>query len=227
MRSGKPPAPWRRDRRARGPRLAVVVVLVLLFAAIGAHLLWRARPQPLPWHPVGAEKMVTPAFDIADEGARAALRHLRRAPLHEIGGEWFGDACAADAPLPTESYLLTRVQLTSHSVKTTRVLVTLSDGGEVVVERDGDGPLRRRARPLDAADIDAFRAILLDGDYSVMVPAEPEFRRDSNTVALQSCIRGRYYGVVRASPFADETSPFFAMAAAIEDLAAPGLPEVP
>ena len=68
---------WKRSRR-RGVSFGRIAVLVVLLGLAGATGLWRMRPAHLAWHPVGAERIVTPAFDIADSNNRQVLDYLRR-----------------------------------------------------------------------------------------------------------------------------------------------------
>ena len=212
---------WKRSRR-RGVSVGRIAVLVVLLGLAGATGLWRMRPAPLSWHSVGAERIVTAAFDIADGNNRQVLDYLRRQSVNLLGGKSLDESCFADAATPPEIYLLTIVQLTSHTVGRRAVLVRVrsTGDGEILVESHDDSAPGLTRLPLTPMDVDDFRAMLLEGGYPTTTPSESaDFRRDSRTIALQSCVRGRYYGFARASPFADEGPPPFLLANRIDAMA--------
>ena len=142
--------------------------------------------------------------------------------MNLLGGKSLDESCFADAATPPEIYLLTIVQLTSHTVGRRAVLVRVrsTGDGEILVESHDDSAPGLTRLPLTPMDVDDFRAMLLEGGYPTTTPSESaDFRRDSRTIALQSCVRGRYYGFARASPFADEGSPPFLLANRIDAMA--------
>lgn len=204
MRSGKPPAPWRRDRRRRGPRVVAIAALVVLFSAAGTYALWRMRPAPLPWHAFGGERIATPAFDISDSAVREASGFLSGGTLNAYRGQWLGRQCSSEAPSNVEIYVLTRdgVGVGSGPPVASRTVFELSGGGVVTHEQFAAGsvlPFARTSRAFDEREAERFRDQLLDGGFLRMAPAETVWRCHREIVTFESCLRGRYYGVVRGA----------------------------
>lgn len=218
---------WKRSRRS-GPRFGRVLLLTLLLALTAGYALYRVRPLPLPWQDVGSERIATPALDIASSEAREALRRGVHVGIPELGGVPLVESCRADAALPGEIYLLRRIFRSSHYVDETRTLVMLRNDGEAIVEGDGydgrPGHLRRR---LDANEAEAFRTLLLEAGYPHMRPfGSPEIglprRGDADLLSLQSCVRGRYFAVVRNAGDADDILALQDLAIRIEAFALEG-----
>ena len=198
MLSGKPPRPWKRSRR-RGISVARIATLVLVLAAAGAYALWRVRPMPLPWHALGPERITTPAVDFADADTRRALRWLRQGLLPG-DHEWLGNRCTADDPDEIYQFSDDGVRQTGAPWMPRRIIVSLQNTGEIVDERwpgGVDSPPTRTRRFLDANEAEAFRQLLIEGRYASMPPSSSMDFCHGAVIAMESCIRGRYYGVLR------------------------------
>jgi hypothetical protein len=225
MRSGKPLPPFRRKhkRALSGARIAA---LALLFSLVAGIALYRLKPLPDPIHPIGAETIVTPEFDISDPENRLVLQQfVRDASFH---GDWLGAACQPDAAMPAETYSLIRWRISPHFMAKTRIVVTLGTDGEAMLERndsDDGAPIVRRH--LDDVEANAFRALLLEGGYDRMPPAAPTDMGSSHAASLQSCIRGRYYGVARRGMDLPGQPSLNALAAKIEKFVDPAAPMIP
>lgn len=192
---------WKRARRS-GLSVGRIVLVAMLLATVAIYGLQRLRPLPLPWHAIGAERIDTPAFDIADERTRMIMKWLSGDGLNNQGRRWLGASCELDFGAADEVYVLSDSG-SSYSLTPQdpyRVVVVLGSDRKVVYERFSRMPdrqiLERRSRIFGVADADRFRSLLIDGDYPEMTPYG-SYRTDSATVTLESCINGRYYGVMR------------------------------
>lgn len=201
MLSGKPPRPWKRSRRRRVSVVRIVLLVLMLFA-VGAFALWRMRPQTLPSHAVGIERMATPAFDVADETTRSALRTLSGIGGNEFQGEWLGWACRRDAAMAGEVYLLTRrgggYRPGSEGTPVRIIAVLGADGGEIVREELAwtmDEVVLRQRRALDAHAAERFRDLLIEEHYFDLAP-DGSLCTDVPVITMESCVRGRYFGAV-------------------------------
>lgn len=228
MLSGKPLRPWKKSRR-RGVSIWRIALLVLLMGGAAAYAFWRLRPVPPTWQPIGAERVVTPAFDIAEEGAREALRVLSARGFNEYLGGWLGTTCTADQSgevyVFTDTGLVNGTGFESNPVRIT-VVFDANGSGEIVREdiewappapvvQAGDSSVVRRVPPaathvvstrqrrsLDPAAAERFRDLLLEAGYAGMSPTG-RLCPDHHSVTLESCVGGRYYGVVRGCDDAD------------------------
>lgn len=217
MLSGKPPRPWKKSRR-RGISVVRIALLVVLLGAAAAYAIWRVRPQSLPSIPIGAERIATPEFDISGPESRWVLHVLQSSPLHDIDGRWFGDACAPDARFgASEAYLLTQREHSSpYPVDTLRVLVVLRNDGDATVDIErGTSERKQRQSGILPDGAEDFRDLLIENGYPTMSTSDMTTSTGASFVALQSCIRGRFYGVARPLPASEEGEPLRRLAQAI------------
>jgi hypothetical protein len=168
-----------------------VVVLGCLAAA--AMLLFRVSPQPRE-----LKQPVAPVMDVADPQTRRALSVLVSNKAAHFGGAWLGDRC--DEYAPSERYVYTRQDFGSGVIRST-LLEPKSDGGSFhfVAQASSRWPVRRRSWGMDAAAMSAFDQLLVDARFPADWPAgDAGFCAHASTITFESCVNGRYHGVVRS-----------------------------
>ena len=81
-----------------------------------------------------------------------------------------------------------------------RITAVLDAGGGDIVREEfawaAEDVVRRQRRRLDAEAAERFRTLLVDGGYVDLAPTGG-WCSDNPLRTLESCIQGRYYGVVR------------------------------
>ena len=190
---------WKRSRR-RGVSVGRIFAGVLLMAAVGSIVLFRFRPVAPPVEPVGIERIVTPTMDFAEERVRADWFRLAH------GAKWgyfpsdLARTCITDGSPAREVYVLTRVPAyPGPEAPALKVTVRLGLGGEaeVLTSVTPTPPFDRRWRAFDESEAEDFRSLLVEGGFLEMTDRSPPGRCDGESLSLESCVAGRYFGVVR------------------------------
>jgi hypothetical protein len=210
---------WKRSRRS-GPRFGRVLLLTLLLAMAAGYALYRVRPLPLPWHDVGSGRILTPPMDVAGESNRRAWQLLTGESYFSATSAALALTCRSEQMPAGEIHVLTRIPpFPSAGTPAVRVTARLGLGGEVVHESSGSlAPPARTSRTLDEHEAEAFRSLLLDGGYLRMTSQVAVGICDGELLTLETCIHGRYFGVVRQCETNEEPT-LQPLAAAVEAFA--------
>jgi hypothetical protein len=180
-------------------RIIVGAVIVLLIAAVG-FAFEADRHRSMPVEPF---QETTPAMDLADEATRHTARWLINSESNHFGGAWLGASCSPDDAV--DRFVLSRWDPGTYSTPgfaPRSAYLRINDrGGDAYFDaksslRDG-GPRYGKAWPLNARQAAKFRDLLRRGGYFSLPPGAVTGACHSEFTTLESCIKGRYYGVAR------------------------------
>jgi hypothetical protein len=185
--------------------LAGAVALALTIAA-GFHL--AQRPAALPPQP---ESTQTPPMDISSANERLALEYLSRSGAGHLNGAWLGTQCGPEDR--GERYVWRSSDFSTGVVELARFDLDANDGHFYFDAQPYPGVRGFRfGQPwrLDRSAMTRLREVLRQGEY--FSRGSSDMRSgicDADIVTLESCVDGRYYGVVRLceSLFGDDGRP--------------------
>ncbi|WP_162782165.1 hypothetical protein [Arenimonas caeni] len=163
-------------------------------------------------------------MDIADLRHRQAIHALREMQVNRYRGEWLGDVCGFESTNAPEIYVLSRTSIPiGGQMRAARVTIRLERGGEVtheLMESPFDWEVTSTTKnALDASSAEAFRTMLLEGNFPQMASDQDPGFCDGDTDTLESCVRGRYFGIIRRCEQAGDTPLLRPLADAIEAFA--------
>lgn len=228
MRSGKPPAPWRR-RKTRGISLLRIAATSLLLAVIGAAALWYAIQPEARTAAVVEPTWQTPVLDIANWENRVVLAEAQNNPVNTMDGRWIGSSCFHQPDHAAFATLLLGREarhLADTSSPASRLLIQLWPGkGRITTDRleSNSGPVtRRQITDLDSSDAAALLSLIKESGYAEMSPANRlhVICNPGGKSLMQSCINGRYYAVLRECERTDDTPNFGVLADRIDNFIA-------
>lgn len=178
----------------RPMRLLASVVALGLAIAAGFHL--SQRPPVLPPQPMVPR---SPPMDISSANERLALAYLRDSDPGRFNGSWLGDECwRADLG---ERYVWSSSDFSRGVVERAQFTITGDEGFFYFDVQPDRRPLVVRYGPrwkLNNTAVSQFREILVQGEYFGRGSSDlTSGVCDADMVTLESCIDGRYYGVVR------------------------------
>ena len=175
-------------------RIAVGAVLILLVGGIGfVFRLDRSRVAP-----VDRRTPTTPVMDLGDEPTRNTAYWLMASTSNHFNGEWLGRSCRNEST--ADRFVLSREDPGPFTLR--RAYLRMDDrGGTAFYDAQPMSPNPEprfgKAWSLSAGQVERFRELLLKGGYYSMRPSGEQGFCHTEVTTLESCIAGRYYGVMR------------------------------
>lgn len=174
------------------------VVLLAVVIAFGSVLAWKAMERDYLRRIAPVDVLAAPSapvFDVGDLSTRRALLRLADSDA------WIGRHCDETTP---ETYVVADTPGWRPDPVFREARITLrEDGGRLVFRsrpslEPGDATVREVR--LDTRTVQQLRAMLAENGYPATMPPAMESSgcNDSGTVTIESCLSGRYYGVVRS-----------------------------
>ncbi len=181
-------------------RIAVGVALLLLAVLIGFSFVADRQREPDLRQVANA----SPVMDLADPGTRRVVSWLMQGEANHFGGQWLGESCGYG---DTDQRLVLSREVPAE-VNRRAIYLRMNDGGGNAYYSarpltPGE-PAYGRAWLLQARDVARIRQLLDKGGYYSLPPAGVEGFCHTEITSLETCVDGRYYGVMRMCEGLDE-----------------------